>query len=116
MTTLSALAAICAGLSLWWWWPTPVRRGPLARPPAAARWTSVRTVGRRRGRSAATQARDVGVLCSALASELRAGQPPGAAWDAVLSAWSGPLPGRCVANTDVVTILTRWGQVKDGEA
>lgn len=110
MTALATLAATCAALSLWWWWPSPVRRGPLVRPRNPSRWKPATSVAVRRRRSSASHARDVGGLCSALASELRAGQPPGAAWESVLSAWSGPLPGRCVPNTEVVTILTRWGQ------
>lgn len=73
--------------------------------------SSVPDVLRQHRRSAASQAREVGALCSALASELRSGQPPDDAWGAVLSAWSGPLPGGYVAEADVVTLLMRWGRV-----
>jgi len=109
---LAAAAAMCAAVAGWWWWPSPVRRGPLTRRCRPVAWLSLSDVVRRRGRSVASQAREVGALCSAVASELRSGQPPDAAWGAVLPGWSGPLPGRYVAEADVVTLLTRWARVR----
>ncbi len=111
MTALGVAAAMCAALTGWWWWPSPVRRGPLTRRRLSLGWSSPSDVVRRRHRSVASQAREVGALCSALASELRSGQPPDAAYEAVLSGWSGPLPGRYIAEADVVTLLMRWGRV-----
>jgi tight adherence protein B len=111
MTVLSVLAATLAALAGCWWWPAPVRRGPLARPPTGPRWASPSRIVHQRRRTSATKARQVGVLCSALASELRAGQPPAVAWQVVLTGWSGPLPGGWVASTNVATILARWGRV-----
>ncbi|MEO8106432.1 MAG: type II secretion system F family protein [Actinomycetes bacterium] len=112
MTALGVAAASCAALAAFWWSPSPVRRGPLVRVRQVARWTSMSDMVRHRPRSSASQAREVAALCSALASELRSGQPPDAAWAAVLADWSGPLPGRHVDSTDVVTLLTRWARVR----
>jgi tight adherence protein B len=111
VTALAVAAATCSALAGWWWWPHPIRRAPLTRRCPSVGRSSPSDVVRRRRRSASSQAREVGALCSALASELRSGQPPDAAWGAVLSGWSGPLPGRYVAGADVVTLLTRWARV-----
>ena len=112
MTGLAVAAAACAAFATWWWWPHPVRRGPINPRSRLAGWATTSNALRKRRRSPASQAREVSALCSAVASELRSGQSPNAAWVAVLSEWSGPLPGRHVADTDVVTLLTRWARVR----
>lgn len=86
-------------------------RGPLSEPnqrPSASRRALVRW---RHRRSRASQARTIAALTAALASELRSGQTPDQALQAVLASWAAPLPGRYVPDADVVTVLTRWSRV-----
>lgn len=103
-------AALAAGLAVWWWLsPAPTRR-PLR---IVSRHSS--PVGHaldswRRPRVSTSQARTIGVLTSALASELRSGQTPEQALQAVLHNWEGALPGGYVADADIVTVLTRWSR------
>ena len=110
MTSLLLASCVCAALAAWCWRPTPVRRGPLCGERASIRWRSVGASSLRR-RRATSQAREIGALCSGLASELRSGQPPEGAWSGVLSSWSGPLPGPWLPGCAVVTVLTRWARV-----
>lgn len=106
MNVVVVAAAVSAGLAAWLSVPSPVRRGPLrksgGRPVVWAGW-------RRRG-TRGSQARAIGALTAALASELRSGQTPDQAWASVLQGWAAPIPGRFVPGADVVTVLTRWAR------
>ncbi len=55
-------------------------------------------------------ARDVAALAKALAAELRAGRAPTSAWRAVVTGWTGSLPGVWVAGSDVPRVLRRWSR------
>ncbi len=109
MTPLVLASVVCAALAAWCWRPTPVRRGPLVGQGAGVSWPGASMA--RRHRAPASQAREIGALCAALAGELRAGQPPEGAWRAVLSSWSGQLPGPWLPGSDVMALLTRWARV-----
>lgn len=103
-------ASVTAGLAAWWWIGPPVSRGPLS-----VRRRGLTVVARlrrwRQRRSSTLQARTIGSLTTALASELRSGQPPGQAWQAVVGGWADELPGRFVPGADVVLLLERWARV-----
>ncbi len=111
MTPLVLASVACAGLAVWCWRPAPVRRGPLCGASAVIGWRRIGASVMNRQRARSSQAREISALCSALASELRSGQPPEGAWSGVLSSWSGLLPGPWLPGCDVVPLLTRWARV-----
>lgn len=111
MNLLGVAAALCLALAVWWWMPAPPSRGPLrALRKRRTGWVQSLTPARRR-RQGTSEARTVGALTAALASELRSGQTPDRAVHSVLCGWVGPLPGRYLPDTDVVTLLNRWARV-----
>lgn len=59
-------------------------------------------------RAPASRARDVAILSSALAGELRAGREPEQAWRHVVVESGLDLPGTALAEADVLTVLNRW--------
>ena len=108
MRLLQVVAAVCAAAAVWWRVPAPPTRGPF-RLLRNRRFEWVQTLASwRRRRPHRSQARTVGALTAALASELRSGQPPDRAMQSVLGGWGGPIPGRYVPDSDVVTLLHRW--------
>jgi tight adherence protein B len=111
MNLLQAAAAVCAALAVWCWIPARPTRGPFREPRSRSARVAQSLSSWRRRRVRTSEARTVGALTAALASELRSGQTPDGAVHAVLSGWSGSLPGRYVPSADVVTLLNRWSHV-----
>lgn len=112
MNLVIVSAGLAAGLAAWWQVPPPPRRGPfrelgnrpVIRIKALTYW--------KRQRASGSNARTVGALTAALASELRSGRTPDQSLQAVLGGWHGELPGHYVPEADIVTLLTRWSRVR----
>jgi tight adherence protein B len=86
----------------------PPRRGPLVVAERSPSVTPLRRLTSLVGLPQTSHARDVAELASTLATELRAGQHPEAAWRNLVSHHEA-LPGVVVPEADVVVVLRRWG-------
>jgi tight adherence protein B len=106
--TLWAAAVLAAAAAFTWGTPpfAVTRVRPHQQRSPRPRLVAVRAAMRK----PEPHARDVAALAKALAAELRAGRAPTAAWDAVVTGWSGPLPGVWVAGADVPLVLRRWSR------
>jgi len=103
------VAAVLAACSVWWFFPAVSRLGP---EPVETRglttWRGfVQEVRQAVKPRTASRARDIAALTSALATELRSGQSPDAAWQHVQAASLGLVPGFVVDGADVVAVLLR---------
>jgi len=103
------VAAVAAACSVWWFFPAVSRLGP--EPVETRRLTTwggfVQEVQQAVKPRPASRARDIAALTSALATELRSGQSPDAAWQHVQAASLGLAPGVVVDGADVVAVLQR---------
>ncbi|MFL6288281.1 MAG: type II secretion system F family protein [Actinomycetes bacterium] len=59
---------------------------------------------------AASHAKEVAELSATLATELRSGQQPDAAWSHAVGRPTAALPGLALPDADVVLVLTRWSR------
>ena len=57
-----------------------------------------------------SHAKEVAALAATLATELRSGQQPEAAWSHVLGRPTDDLPGIALPDADVLLVLTRWAR------
>jgi tight adherence protein B len=100
-------AAIFAGLAVASASLSAPRRGPLVRRRASGNVNPVQRLKRLVGLPHTSHARDVAALASALATELRAGHHPQAAWSNVVG-HPQTLPGSVLPEADVTVVLRRW--------
>ena len=78
-----------------------VLRPPPTRPVTRLGFSALRT-------APSSRAREVAIVASALAGEVRAGREPEQAWRHVVVDSGLELPGAAVADADVLVVLTRW--------
>ena len=108
MTEPTVIAALLGAIAAWSRVPEPPRRGVFRRAPATMWWARAASLPQLSGHGSATRARDIASLTSALATELRSGQPPDQAWRHVLFGATGWLPATAVVDADIVLVLRRW--------
>lgn len=107
MTAVMVLAAMLAAASVAIAGSGRPRRGALRLSRAgSARLRSIPTLGK----APTSRAREVATFASALASELRAGREPEAAWRHVVGDVGLELPGPTLPQADVLSVMHRWSR------
>jgi tight adherence protein B len=109
MSGVVIVAAVAAACSVWWLFPAASRLSAEPRQGSARAATRdfVRELRRAVTPQPASRARDIAGLASALATELRSGQSPDAAWQHVQADNLGLAPGLVVDGADVAAVLQR---------
>jgi len=109
MSGVVIAAAVAAACSVWWLFPAASRLSADQRQWSARTITGEFAHELRRAVTPqpASRARDIAALASALATELRSGQSPDAAWQHVQAANLGLAPGLVVDGADVAAVLQR---------
>lgn len=114
MNAAALLAAAAFSVAVWCFIVEPPRRGPL-RQAAEVRWRGgLVTLRRIVAPQSGSHAREIAALTAALASELRSGQSPDAAWHNIQQGQQGTvgeLPGIALEGADPLVVMQRWARL-----